>query len=813
MLKLRRPGRDLLFGVICALTLGIQSSAWQSERLPSGWTDSDIGNPSVTGSAQTSADTITVRGSGSDIGGSSDQFHFVYRAINGDVDVRVRVADLQDVNPAAKAGLMIRDALTATAKHAFMFVSAEQGLGFQSRAKAGRASTQVNAAAGAPPAWLRLVRQGRSFKAYSSSTGAAWTLIGNTSINMSSSVYVGLAVTSHDVSQAATSDFSIPVFGALPAPWAAGDIGGPAVPGSASEASGTFTVTGSGQDIGGTSDQFQFVYQPRTGDTEIVAFVGSLQTANALAKAGVMIRESLTGSAAHASMFATGSSGWTFQRRLAGGGTSDQTSGPSGSAPGWVKLDREGNLFSAYTSTDGSTWTLVGTDTIAMPATIYVGLAVTGHSSSATATATFSNIAVTTPTSTNNPPTVSISSPASGATYAAPASITINATAGDADGSVASVEFYAGTQRVGSATASPYSATWNNVAAGTYSLTAVATDNAGKTTTSTAVSVTVTSSQAPTVSITSPAAGTTYTAPATMTMTATASDPDGSVASVEFYAGTQRVGSATASPYSATWNNVGVGTYSLTAVATDNAGKTTTSTAVSVTVNTNRAPTVSLSSPASGATYTAPATIAIAATASDTTIRRPRRFLRERPARRVGYHEPVQFFVDERRRRDVQPEGDRDRQWRGDHDVRAGLRDGRICPGSDSISDVVFLSPGELHDLGRLLHAGNPPRQRRGQRFHELSRQTSGRQCRDIRGYHRHRQSVAGRVVLHRHRRCRSGRLDTGQSVGGVHEALRCERIAVRCLVPAIADSQQRFAARHAWRSERGLLDDRQHDS
>ena len=170
-------------------------------------------------------------------------------------------------------------------------------------------------------------------------------------------------------------------------------------------------------------------------------------------------------------------------------------------------MDREGNLFSAYTSTDGSTWTLVGTDTIAMPATIYVGLAVTGHSSSATATATFSNIAVTTPTSTNNPPTVSISSPASGATYAAPASITINATAGDADGSVASVEFYAGTQRVGSATASPYSATWNNVAAGTYSLTAVATDNAGKTTTSTAVSVTVTSSQAPTVSITSPAAG------------------------------------------------------------------------------------------------------------------------------------------------------------------------------------------------------------------------------------------------------------------------------------------------------------------
>ena len=153
---------------------------------------------------------------------------------------------------------------------------------------------------------------------------------------------------------------------------------------------------------------------------------------------------------------------------------------------------REGNLFSAYQSQDGSQWTLVGSDTVSMPATVYVGLAVTSHNPAATATATFSNVAVSTPTSANKPPTVSISAPASGASYTAPASIAITATAGDTDGSIVKVDFYAGTQLLGSDSSSPFTFTWNNVAAGTYSLTAVATDSAGAKTTSQAITVNVT---------------------------------------------------------------------------------------------------------------------------------------------------------------------------------------------------------------------------------------------------------------------------------------------------------------------------------
>jgi uncharacterized protein (DUF2141 family) len=164
--------------------------------------------------------------------------------------------------------------------------------------------------------------------------------------------------------------------------------------------------------------------------------------------------------------------------------------------------------------------------------------------------------------------------------------MTISATAGDTDGSVTKVDFYAGSTLVGSDTSSPYSVTWNNVAAGTYNLTAVATDNGGATTTSQPVSITVggTANKPPTVSITAPAAGTSYTAPASMTVSANAADTDGSIAKVEFYAGSTLIGTDTSSPYSVSWSNVAAGTYSLTAVATDNAGAKTTSAAVSITV-------------------------------------------------------------------------------------------------------------------------------------------------------------------------------------------------------------------------------------
>jgi chitinase len=223
----------------------------------------------------------------------------------------------------------------------------------------------------------------------------------------------------------------------------------------------------------------------------------------------------------------------------------------------------------------------------------------------------------------NVAPTTSITSPANNASFTAPASITINASASDSDGTISKVDFYNGTTLLNTDTSSPYSFSWTNVAAGTYSLTVKATDNGGATTTSAVITVTVTtaSNPAPTTSITSPANGATFTAPASITINANASDTSpGTVSKVDFYNGTTLLGTDTSSPYSFAWTNVAAGTYSLTTKATDNQGAVGTSAAISVTVNTasNPAPTTSITAPANGATFTEPASITINANASDT---------------------------------------------------------------------------------------------------------------------------------------------------------------------------------------------------
>src|SRR5207302_6211140 len=149
----------------------------------------------------------------------------------------------------------------------------------------------------------------------------------------------------------------------------------------------------------------------------------------------------------------------------------------------------------------------------------------------------------------NNPPTVSLTTPAPASTFVAPAMHSLAASASDSDGSVTRVDFYQGGTLIGSSTSAPYVGNWSNVGAGSYTLTAKATDNRGAVTTSSPVSVAVTANNAPSVSLTSPSTGASYFSPATIALAATATDSDGTVARVEFYQGTALIGSATSAPY------------------------------------------------------------------------------------------------------------------------------------------------------------------------------------------------------------------------------------------------------------------------
>ena len=288
---------------------------------------------------------------------------------------------------------------------------------------------------------------------------------------------------------------------ALPAGWNSTDVGSTGAAGSASSTAGTFTVTGAGADVWGTSDQFHYAYTTLSGDGSIVARVASIQNVHAWTKAGVMIRNSLSPSASHAFQLvaASSSKGVQLQRRPLEGGSSLGSSGSASTAPRWVRLVRAGNLITGYESADGVSWITVGSDTFAMAPTVLIGLAVSSHVTGVSATAAFDNVSITTSNvpPPNRPPTVSLTSPAAGAAFTAPATIAMVATASDSDGTIARVEFYQGTSLLGTDASAPYQYSWQGVAAGSYQLTAVARDNAGAAATSSSVSIVVNNAAPP----------------------------------------------------------------------------------------------------------------------------------------------------------------------------------------------------------------------------------------------------------------------------------------------------------------------------
>jgi YVTN family beta-propeller protein len=414
----------------------------------------------------------------------------------------------------------------------------------------------------------------------------------------------------------------------LPSAWSADDVGTPSADGAATYSGGTFTVTGAGVGIGGTADGFMFVRRQMTGNGSIVARVQD----NSAWMAGVMIRASLATTSVQGTMLFREGSGVAFERRRTTGGGSVRTTS-SGGRTGWVKLERSGSTVTGSYSVDGQTWKVVGKDSISLPDTVYVGLAVTNGNEQKDK-ADFDNVSVQAggatvppPSPAQQPPTVSLTAPARGTSFVTPASITVMANAADSDGSVAKVDFFAGSTNIGTDTSSPYSIVWNNAAAGTHSLTAVARDNNGASTTSSARTITVkapgttaSDTTAPTATLTSPANNAQVSG--SVVVAATASDAVG-VKSVTFLADGVAIGTDSSSPYSLTWslNSVAIGSHTLRADARDAAGNVGVSTSVTVTVTiapaVNQRPTVSLAVPTSGTSFVAPADITLTATAAD----------------------------------------------------------------------------------------------------------------------------------------------------------------------------------------------------
>ncbi|WP_143751886.1 PKD domain-containing protein, partial [Maribacter sp. 4U21] len=151
--------------------------------------------------------------------------------------------------------------------------------------------------------------------------------------------------------------------------------------------------------------EFHYVYQELEGDGEIVARVVSLGQTNPWAKAGVMIRGDLDANAAMAMMILApnpnnlGGPGYSFQSRPSKGGslgTGNYTL-PAlvpGGFPHYVRLVRSGNTFTGYVSETNGNWSEVGSQSVAMGQSVFVGLATTSHSDGQLTTAVYDNVSL-----------------------------------------------------------------------------------------------------------------------------------------------------------------------------------------------------------------------------------------------------------------------------------------------------------------------------------------------------------------------------------------------------------------------------------
>jgi hypothetical protein len=364
--------------------------------LPGGWQSADVGDVGQQGSASYVNPGFTVAGAGADVWGTEDAFHFVYQPTpDGNVDLMARIESLSSTETFAKAGVMIRQSLDPRSASVILDVKPDGGVEFMARSTSGDITQFVAGLQGALPLWLKLSRHGDTITGFAFD-GASWVAVGSVTLPLTNSL-LGLAVTSHDPSTLNTSTFGSVTLSHLPAGWTHHDVGAVGSPGSASADLGVVTVTGAGSDIWGTADSFHFVAASMPGDGEIVARVTTESAGDTFAKAGVMIRTSLSPESADVILDARPGGDLEFMSRSTSGGETSFLGGASVRFPVWLRLVRSSNQFTGYTSTDGTAWSFVGSILVTegeLGAPSYGGLVVTSHDPNAWNTSVFDGVSI-----------------------------------------------------------------------------------------------------------------------------------------------------------------------------------------------------------------------------------------------------------------------------------------------------------------------------------------------------------------------------------------------------------------------------------
>jgi hypothetical protein len=310
----------------------------------------------------------------------------------------------------AKVGIDVRQSLTAGSAHyGIMKQRNTAGSDVLTMYQFSRFTVDGTTSATLVPAsetinWVRSRRIGSLLEFMYSVDGTTWTT--QTSVTLSGwaeTVYVCLSVCSASLVSASTAILdNIYMVQSLPAPWVYSDVGVVGPVGSATYSSGSYVVNSGGSAIAAATDSFGFVNRQKTGDFDLRVRVpvGPSNTSN-WAKAGLMVRSTM---AVGASFFCvdimpTGTIELMYRPSPDGSTAVFLTSVTSGAKH--LRLTRAGNTFTAYYSTDGSSWTAIGNQmSITLPSTSYIGPFVHSNDVLYLSSATFDALSVTDTVST-----------------------------------------------------------------------------------------------------------------------------------------------------------------------------------------------------------------------------------------------------------------------------------------------------------------------------------------------------------------------------------------------------------------------------
>ena len=377
---------------------------------PGGWSCQDVGNPVVVGDQSLSSGTWTLKGAGQSINNYGDQFHFVWQSLAADGAISAHITSQTNTNASAQAGVMLRQSTNPISPYYAAFVTPGNGIVVQYRLIQGLKTAVFSGTAGSVPTYLMVARSGSNYCTYTSSDGVNWSvIIGSCAIvSLSGSVLAGLAVSSDNASSLSTVTMDTVTINTTPPPppdictgaWNCADVGYPSLTGNQYLIGSTWTVQGSGSDIWSTFDQFRYVWQQLSADGSVSAHITSQANTDPWAKAGVMLRQTTDPGSPYYAILATPGNGIVVQYRATQGSNAQQSAQiTTGTVPTYLLVERSGNTYSAFSSSDGTTWTLVPGSSVtisSMSGSIMAGMVVTSHNGGLMGSATFDTVNVST---------------------------------------------------------------------------------------------------------------------------------------------------------------------------------------------------------------------------------------------------------------------------------------------------------------------------------------------------------------------------------------------------------------------------------